>query len=94
MRTNQQPSMPPKIVQQIKESTNQVIGQLREAENIYIEAVEAIAMAWEPLIDDETVEQLVEQEWQENLQVIEVKAEIKKLPTKEKIAKGAKLKQL
>ena len=51
-------------------------------------------MAWEPLIDDETVEQLVEQARQENLQVIEVKAEIKKLPTKEKIAKGAKLKQL
>ena len=56
LNTNQQPSMPPKVVQQRKESTNQVVSRLREAEKICTEEVEAIFAIWEKLIDDETIE--------------------------------------
>ena len=73
---------------------NQVFSRLREAENIYTEAMEAISVTWEQIIDDETTKQLVEKAHQEDLHILTVKADIKKLPTKEKIAKGAELKQL
>ena len=39
-------------------------------------------------IDDETAEQLAEQVRQLELQILAMKAEIKKLPIKEKIARG------
>ena len=56
--------------------------------------MEAVAATWEQLIDDETAEQLAKQARQADLQILEMKAEIKKLPTKEKIARGTKLKNL
>ena len=84
--------MPPEVLQQRQESTNQAIAQLREAEKICIEVVGAIATTWEQLINDETAEQLDKQARQEYLQVLAVKAEIKKLPTNEKITKGIELK--
>ena len=54
--------------------------------------MEAIVVAWEQLIDDETIEQLAEWVRKEYLQVLVVKLEIKNIPTKEKIAKGVELK--
>ena len=63
MKTNQQPSTPPKVVQQRKELANQVVGRLREAKKICTKAVEAIVVAWEKLIEDETVQQLIKWEW-------------------------------
>ena len=67
LKTNQQPSTPPEVVQQRQESTNQVVCRLGEAENICIEAVEVIVTSWEQLIKDEPVEQLVEQVRKEDL---------------------------
>ena len=92
--TNQQPSMPHKVVQQRKQSTYQAIGQLREAKKICTKAVETIATVWEKLIEDETADQLAKQAQKEEQQVVAVKAEIKKLQVKENISKGAELKQL
>ena len=46
------------------------------------------------IIDDETAEQLAEQVWQADLQILALKAKIKKLPMKEKIARGTKLKEI
>ena len=80
------------MLQQRQESKNQASGWLREAEKICIEVVESIIMAWEQLIDDETIKQLSEQSWQVDLQVLAMKEEINKLPPREKISKGAELK--
>ena len=55
--------------------------------------MEEVAATWEQLIDDETVEQLVEQVRQADLQILEMNTDIKKLPTKEKIAMGTELKE-
>ena len=84
--------MPPEVLWQRQELENQVVSRLREAKKIYAEAVEELFTTWEQLIDDEIVEQLAKREWQEDLQILVVKAWIKKLPTKEKITKGTELK--
>ena len=94
LKTNQQLSTPPKVVQKRKQSSYEVVGRLREAEKICTEAVETITIVWGELIEDETVEKLAEQARQVELHVLVVKTTIKKLPTKEKIAKGAELKKL
>ena len=58
MKTNQQPSMPPEVLQQRQQLETQGITQLREADNICAQEMEAVAPTWEQIVDDETAEQL------------------------------------
>ena len=94
MKTHPSPGTPPKVLQQRQQFASQSVSRLREAEHVCAEAVETIATSWEQLIDDAMVKQLAKQAWQADLKILALKAEIKKLPMKEKIARGTKLKEL
>ena len=94
MKTNPHPGTPPEVLHQRQQLATQAISQLRKAESICAEAMEAVAATWEQLIDDEVVEKLATQVWQVDLQILALKAEIKKIPMKEKIARGTELKKL
>ena len=56
MKTNPQPGMPLDVLHQRQQLTTQFVSQLRKSESIYEKVVEAIATAWEQLIDDAVAE--------------------------------------
>ena len=70
------------------------MGRIRKGEQLCIEAVESISVTWGFLLEDEAVENIKEEVQQADLKIATVKADMKKLSLKEKVAKVVELKQL
>ena len=73
---------------------SEVVKRIRQGEQLCTVAVEAVSTTWGLLLEDEVVEKIKEDAWHADLKIIVVKANMKKLPIKENLAKVAELKKL
>ena len=82
------------MLEEHRKEVSEAAERIRWGETIYTEAVEVIYAMWEVLLDNETVEKIKEDAWQDDLKITTVKVDMKKLPIKERSVKVSNLNQL
>ena len=88
------PRTPLEEPEERRRATSEADGNITEGQTLYMKAVGVISMIWEALLEDETIENIRESVWQVDERFIATKAEMKKLPFKEKLIKMADIKRL
>ena len=94
LKAQQQPSTRPEVLKEHRKTIFEDVERIKQGEKLYTEVVDVVSATWELLLEDEAVEKTKEDAWQDDLKIIAVKADMKKLSIKEKIAKVVELKQL